>query len=197
MVSTTPVAQSQSGAAPSPHRNPASLSPTPVPSQPPLHHSNLRTSGDGWDYDDAGPPFTPTNPKQYSGDASSADESADIGRVADEPRANILEKAVRGNRAKLPDDSDRANGTLVASKSRPDAPAAASPPSRRKRDRFLGTSHSSTIGREPRSAVDTLLWKVGLHWSRESIDRVEKVSLTACTPNHDASRGSENSVLWQ
>ena len=189
-------AQSQGGA-PSPHRNSASLSPTPAPSQPRPHHSNLRTSGDGWDYHDAGPSITPTNPKQYSGDASSADESADAGRFADELRANILEKAVGGNRAKLPDDFDRANGTLVAPNNRPNAPAAASPPFKRKRRNFLGTSDSSISGRVPRSVDDTSLWKVGLHWSRERIKDVEKVSLTACTPTHGASRGSENSVLWQ
>ena len=196
MVSITPRAQSQ-GETPSPHRNSASLSPKPAPSQSPPHHSNLWTSGDGWDYLDAGPSFTPTNPKQHSGDASSADDSANAGRFVDELRANILEKAVGGNRAKLPDDFNRANGTLVASNSRPNAPAAASSPFRRKRKNLLGTSHSSITGRGPRSADDTFLWKVGLHWSRESIDGVEKVSLTACSPKLGASRGSENSVLWQ
>ena len=200
MVSTTPRAQSQGGA-PSPHRNSASLSPTPAPSQPPPHRSNQWTSEDGWDFHDAGPSFTPTNPKQHSGDASSADESADPGRFAsaDELRAIILEKAVGGNRATLPDDFNRANGTLAASHSRRNAPAAASSPSTRKRKNLLGTLRSPTpiTGRVPRSADDTFLWKVGLHWSRESIEGVEKVSLTACTPKHDTSRGPENSVLWQ
>ena len=192
-------AQSQGGA-PSPHRNSISLSPTPAPSQPPLRHSNHWTSGDAWDYNDAGPSITPTNPKQYSGDASSADESADVGRhqrFADELRANILEKAVGGNRAKLPDDSDRANSTLVASNTRSNPQAAASSPSKRGRRRLLRTSHSSITSRVPRSADKTFLLKVGLHWSRESIERVEKVLLTACTPTPQALRGSENSVLWQ
>lgn len=191
----TPRAQSQG--APSPHRNSASLSPTPVPSQPPPHHSNPGTSEDGWDYLDAGPSFTPTNPKQHSGDASSADESADPGRFEDELKATILEKAVGGNRAKLPDDFDRANDTFAASNGRLNAPAAATSPSRRKRKNFLGTSHSSITGRVPRSADDTSLWKVGLHWSRESVEGRERVSLTACTPKHGASRLSRNSVLWQ
>ena len=188
-------AQSQRGA-PSPHRNSASLSPTPAPGQLP-HHSNPWTSEDGWDFQDAGPSITPTNPKQHSGDASSADESADPGRFANELTATILEKAVGGNRAKLPDDFNRANGNLAASNRRPNAPAAANPPSRRKRKSPLGPPHSSITGRVPRSADNTFMWKVGLHWSRESIEGVEKVSLTASTPNHDASRESENSVLWQ
>ena len=192
-------AQSQ-GRVPSPHRDSASLSPTPAPGQPPPHHPNPWTSGDGWDFQDAGPSFTPTNPKQHSGDASSADESADPGRVANELTAIFLEKAVRGNRAKLPDprdDLNRPNGTLAASNRQPDAPAAANPPSRRKRKSPVGPSHSSITGREPRSADNTFLWKVGLNWSREKIEGGEKVSLTASTPNHDASRESEDSVLWQ
>lgn len=187
----------QSQGATSSRRNSASLNPTPALSRPPPHRSNSVTPEDDYTYNDVGPSVSPTNPKQRSGDPSSEDISQDPERFTDELRTNIYEKAISGNRAKLPDDFDRADGNLTAPSGQPTVPAAANTPFRRRRRDFFGMSRPPVTGRVPRSAEKTILRKVELHWSRKEVEGVEKVSLNACVPDNDALKGSENSVLWQ
>lgn len=186
----------------------SSLNPTPAPSQPPLRRTSVTPEDDcnnDYTYHDYGPSISPTNPKQRSGGSSSVDASDDC-LDPDESNTNIFEKEFSGNRAKVPDwpsGFDRTDGNLAVPQRRPTAPAPAptppppTPSIRRKKRHCLRTLNSPVTGRAPRSAEKTILRKVELHWSRKEVDGVEKVSLNACILNNNASKGSENSVLWQ
>ena len=187
-----------------------SLSLNPIPSPAPSQYS-VGPPEDDYEYHDTGPSHSPTNPKQNSVDLGSVDASDDPEQFADELRTHIYEKAISSNRAKLPDDLDNANVTVVAPQGQPTAPATAntSPkdksatPKRKKRTILSALTSPITgivlpvRGNVPRSAEKTILRKVALHWSREEDGGVEKISLSARVPSHNASTGSENSVLWQ
>ena len=188
---------SSRGAAYSPRRNSASLIPTSTPSRPPPRQLDLDILEDDYNYHDADPSISATNPKQPSGEFSSPDVYNDPEHLLDEPRTNIYEKSVSGNRAKLPDDFERANGNRAPPDGQPDAVPTATARSKHKRRDVLGISRISTSSTPPRSTEKSILWKVDLHWSREEIEGVGRVSLNACIPRSDASTSSENSVLWQ
>lgn len=188
-------------------RNSSSLNPTPSPVPSQYFVGPLE---DDYDYHDTGPSHSPTNPKHTSGDLGSVDASDDPEQFADDLRTHIYEKAISSNRAKLPDDLESANVTIVA-QGQPTAPATASispkdksAPLKRKKRTILSAlkspitgSVSPVHGNVPRSADKTILRKVALHWSREEDGGVGKISLSAQVSNNNASTGSENSVLWQ
>lgn len=186
--------QSQ-GAAPSSRRNSSSLNPNPTHSQSRLN-PNLETPEDDYNYHDAGPSISPTNPKQLSTNPHSVDASEEPERFADELRTTIFEKAVRGNRAKVPDDPDRAHVTLAPPNGQPTPP----PPntsSKRSRRRFFNAPRLPMTHKVLRSAEETFLWQIGLYWSREGAKGDENITLNARILDNNASAPSKNSIMWQ
>ena len=176
----------------------ASLTPTVPLTSTALRRTNSETPEDEYDYKDAGPSVSATNPKQRSEDLSSV-LTGDVSDDPDgfvgvgEPKTNIFEKSISGNRAKLPDDFNRGGGNQPTVNGRPTAPPTAPAPRRRRRRDFFRTF---IPGREPRPAENTTLRKIDLHWSREEVEGAEKVSLNVCT-NNDTASGPTTSVLWQ
>ena len=195
------VAPSQ-GAASSSRRKSVSLNPTPVPPPFPRRQSNSAIPDDeDYDYSDAGPSISPTNPKlvkQRLGDTGTVIASDDPERFADELRTILFEKAISCGRAKLADGAPAvSNGIAAAPNGQPAASPAKNALSKRKKRHIFNVTRPPTTGKAPRSAEETVLRKVELHWSREQIEGVEKYSLNTCNLHNDVSTGLENSVLWQ
>lgn len=184
--------QSQ-GAASSTRRNSSSLNPNPTHSQL-RRYSNSETPEDDYNYHDAGPSISPTNPKQHSANPHSVDASEEPERFAYELRTTIFEKASSGNRAKVPDDFDRAHVTLAPLNGQATPSPQANASSKRSRRRIFNTPRLPMARRVLRSAEKTILRQIGLHWSREGD---EGVTLNARILSNDALAPLENSILWQ
>ena len=179
-------------------RNSASLAPITVSS--PLPSKIAKSAGleDDYDYHDAGPSVSPTNPKQRSGASSFVDATDGPDRSElDVVLTNIYEKEFRSNRAKLPDDSPLVHDTPLIPSAQLNGSAGANNPSRKEKRRIWRISRLPVNEISPRSGEKTTVRKVNLHWSRQEGSKSEKILLNAHIAHNGPSTDSENSILWQ